>query len=98
MAQHFKIEEWKDQEWYPLLMDTIKNIVSIIDKKETNENIFLLPDEYKMQDDTDRVFGFRPSSKFDMVIDNENEIQVNQIGIEIHVDKDNIIQQVYLPL
>jgi hypothetical protein len=111
MAQHFKIEEWKDQEWFPKIMREIERGVKFLKNCEAeklewkkyssignSEWLFLPTDEYKMKDDTARVLGYRPTKRFDMALAPDEEIHVDHCNFEIHVDKDNKIQQVYLPL
>ena len=108
MAQHNKIELWEDQKWFPKVMKEIeRGVKHLKDVKETplewtkygslGEWLFL-PDEYKMEDDTVRVLGYRSSIDMELEPDNKYPMKICNLNFEIHVDKDNKVQQVYIPL
>jgi len=65
-----------------------------------NKNIEILPDDYKTDDQDYRILCYRPAQQnWEMLIDNENpHIRVNQCSFEIHLNKDNKINEVYVPL
>ena len=111
MAQHIPIKSWINESWYPDMIRVIQNVVSTtkgIKGKENplckgffiiNKNTEILPDGYKIDYEDDRVLLYKPNNEWGMLIDNENpHITVNQCCFEIHLDKNNLIREVYIPL
>lgn len=75
-----------------------------------NKNVEVLPDVYKCDNpkvepyirNDFRVLDYRPEEKFNMLIDhkfdNWTPLRVNQCHFEIHLDKENKILEVFVPL
>lgn len=70
-----------------------------------NTNTQVLPDDYKIDKQDHRVLNYKPRKssyghkRWEMRIDNENpHIKVNQCNFEIHLDRNNKINEVYVPL
>jgi hypothetical protein len=115
MAHHFKIEQWKDQKWFAKVMKEIergvKHLKDVSSKElewikygSLGEWLFLPTNEYRMDNGTERVLGYRSSIDMELEPDkDENQgyqphMKISQLSFEIHVDKNNKIQQVYVPL
>ncbi len=91
MAQHIPIKEWQNQKWFKQITQEIEFCI----KNKTYKEI--LPDDYKM-DENDSLVVLYKSKMTDKIDEDNPEIRLNQCCFEIHVDKDNKILQVYLPL
>lgn len=72
-----------------------------------NKNVEILPDDYKIDDRDDRILNYKPYHTWfnrgghwgNIEIDNENpHIKIYQCNFEIHLDKNNKINEVYVPL
>tara|TARA_R110000823_G_scaffold206680_1_gene337384 strand:+ start:285 stop:641 length:357 start_codon:yes stop_codon:yes gene_type:complete len=110
MAQHMKIENWKDQKWFPKLMKRVKwivkyssgNISSYKFEKYLNR-VKILPSEYCTDVHGNKEGNLALSYKTTLNdnLDDDNEsLLLNECGIEIHSKSrgrtQNKLIQVYL--
>tara|TARA_R100001510_G_C7489762_1_gene98102 strand:+ start:207 stop:542 length:336 start_codon:yes stop_codon:yes gene_type:complete len=93
MAQHYKIEGWKNEKWYPKIMKRIKWILKYTSGNRSyrgNHNylkrLSILPKEYC----TD-VFGnpegnlaLEYRTKINDILDKDDNYPLSNCGIEIH--------------
>lgn len=92
MAQHYKIISFVNEPWFG---DVINEIKEALKKPEELEK---LSDDYKMHHLDYTVYLFQ--SKNDSILEDwgGNNMAVSQCHFEIHLDRDDRILEIYVPL
>tara|TARA_R110002153_G_scaffold4005_1_gene19285 strand:- start:759 stop:1139 length:381 start_codon:yes stop_codon:yes gene_type:complete len=110
MAQHMKIENWKDQKWFPKLMKRVKWIVKYSSGNTSSykfekylNRVKILPSEYCTDvhgnEEGNLALSYKTTLN-DNLDDDNKSLLLNECGIEIHSKSrgctQNKLIQVYL--
>jgi len=112
MAQHYKIEQWKNEKWYPKVMRRIKWILKYTSGNKSTYNgncnylkrLKILPNNYCTNPfgDKEGNLALCYRTKIDDILDKHNDYSLSECGIEIHSQsrgvKQNKLIQAYIVL
>jgi len=105
MAQHYKIDNWKNEKWYPKIIKRIKWILKYTSGNKSSysfdnylKRLSILPNDYC----TD-TFGNKEGNlalsyktKLNDILDKKNNFRLSDCNIEIHSKSRGIKQNKYI--
>ncbi len=112
MAQHYKIEQWKNEKWYPKIMKRIKWILKYTSGNKSYygsndyylKRLSILPKEYCTNPfgEPEGNLALCYKTKINDILDKDNDYFISNCEIEIHSKsrgfKQNKLIQAYIVL